>query len=623
MNSVNNGSHLVKLRGLSIRYKILLLLTLIPLITLATYLYVAIYIFENDKIAYVYETSLSTSRMLSGQTTTELNSILKSTKPMMQEFITDRKFGNVTQSILDSEVQLDWIAYYKTDPSTQLLEGFANKLQGLAQKDLAALGSLQDLFKEAQLTGRLVRVPFNDDRVLIVERVASSSTTREGENGYFLMMGKMTELANNYRGSSTEVYLLNSNGTKIFGPDKTSFLDHKKNKIQSFIQDLQKQNNTSGTTEFKMSEQDTFLVSYSKVNFGSLLIISLVNRNEALNAVQTLIRKSIIFFVLVIAAATLISLIASGRLTSALRDLFQATQKVADGKFDIQIVTKSNDEVGRLADSFNIMAQEVSRLILETAEKARMQSELNTARLVQETLFPQTNINLSGFQISGHYEPASECGGDWWHYSLVNNKVFVWIGDATGHGAPAALITSAAKSAATIIERLNVQPAQALELLNRAIYDVSKGRIMMTFFLGCFDLTSHFFTYACASHESPFLIKPNPDGITRGDLLPLNAVNNLRLGQSPDTIYQQAELRLDVGDRILFYTDGLPDIENLEKKSWGERAFLKAIVNSNNTNLTSLEGTVESIVNQFSTFRQNTPLKDDITFFMTEFQKEN
>src|SRR5205823_2940179 len=111
-------------------------------------------------------------------------------------------------------------------------------------------------------------------------------------------------------------------------------------------------------------------------------------------------------------------------------------------------------EVGGLAESFNYMAAEVSRLMSETAEKARMQSELATVKTVQETLFPASQSQFGPIRIKGHFEPASECGGDWWNYSRVEDKIFLWIGDATGHGAPAALITGAACSAAAVIEGL-------------------------------------------------------------------------------------------------------------------------------------------------------------------------
>jgi phosphoserine phosphatase RsbU/P len=300
-----------------------------------------------------------------------------------------------------------------------------------------------------------------------------------------------------------------------------------------------------------------------------------------------------------------------------LTQLLDATKSISQGKFDIKVPVTSRDEVGSLALSFNKMAAEVSRLLSETAESSRMQSELKTAQTVQETLFPATSAEIGDLAITGFYEPASECGGDWWHYNWVDGKVFLWIGDATGHGAPAALITSAAKSASTVIENLKVDPAEALNLLNRSIYDVSRGRIMMTFFLACFDPKTRTLTYANASHESPFLIRKTDKELKKKDLVPLNEVNNPRLGQSRETQYEQTSVQLEVGDRILFYTDGIPDIQNVKLETWGEREFLKSVIKSNQ-NFPPVNQAVASLTETFQAYRTTASLIDDITFFMAE-----
>jgi sigma-B regulation protein RsbU (phosphoserine phosphatase) len=595
-----------------------MLLTLVPLVTLALYLILAVSVFKNDKLAYVYESTLSVSRTLSAQATTELNAVLASAKPVMQEFLTERNFGNVSKAVFASESQLDWIAAFHKTASGFERQAVSEKLQGSGDRDLKSFGDLTALMTEVSQRGRLIRVPFKDDRVLLAERVAGEAGQDEQ---IFLMMSRLPELANSFRTATGEVFLVNDQGFVLFGPsgNESNYLSE----IIStdLLAEARDQKSNSGTKEVKSAAGKSLLASFSKTNFADLTVVSLVDRGMALGAVDILIRRSIVFFILLISASTIVSLVASGSLTSALTDLFQATKRVAEGKFDLKVQVRSSDEIGSLADSFNAMASEVSRLLGETAEKARMESELKTAQTVQETLFPSTRADLEGFKIAGYYEPASECGGDWWHYCQVESKVFLWIGDATGHGAPAALITSAAKSAATIIERLNVDPAHALELLNRAIYDVSKGRIMMTFFLGCFDLVTHEFTYANASHEGPYLIKVTDQPLKKKDLVPLNDVNSPRLGQDRDTKYEQTTLKLDVGDRILFYTDGIPDIEDPSKNPWGEREFIKAILNANKE-FPPVSVSVESLVNLFSEFRQGAPLKDDITFFMAHFSGE-
>ncbi|MNT29941.1 Phosphoserine phosphatase RsbU [compost metagenome] len=199
----------------------------------------------------------------------------------------------------------------------------------------------------------------------------------------------------------------------------------------------------------------------------------------------------------------------------------------------------------------------------------------------------------------------------------MGQKIFLWIGDATGHGAPAALITSAAKSASTIIERLNISPAKAMELLNRSIYDVSKGRIMMTFFLASFDTETGELVYCNASHEAPFLMKKGEAALKKKDLIPLNEVNNPRLGQARDSQYEQTSVQVEPGDAVFFYTDGIPDIQNPGKEAWGEREFLKALIAANKE-YPPVDQSVAQFVRSFQGHRQGAPLIDDVTFFVVK-----
>jgi sigma-B regulation protein RsbU (phosphoserine phosphatase) len=376
-----------------------------------------------------------------------------------------------------------------------------------------------------------------------------------------------------------------------------------------------------GTAETRLSDGNTYLISYANVGLGELLVISKVDKKKALKAVEVLVMKSLLFFAALIASTLIISVIVSNRLTATLRELFEATQKIAHGDFDVQVHARSQDEVGGLANSFNWMAAEVSRLMSETAEKARMESELSTVRTVQETLFPPASSQFGPIRIKGHFEPASECGGDWWSYSRVGNRIFLWIGDATGHGAPAALITSAARSAAAVIESLpDVTPAKAMTILNRAIHQTSKGQIMMTFFIACIDLDNNSFHYASASHDPPFLMRKSGEKLVKKDLVPLNDVNGPRLGDQNDFQYEDMAMEFAPGDLLFLYTDGILDIQNKDGKKWGERAFLKSLIESANSS-EDIDNKLEHLRGQIESYRQGSSLIDDVTMVMCEFEK--
>jgi len=318
-----------------------------------------------------------------------------------------------------------------------------------------------------------------------------------------------------------------------------------------------------------------------------------------------------------------VSVLSSRQITRDLESLNEASQRVAQGDFGYKAEIRSRDEVGNLALNFNLMSDEILRLLGETKQKARMESELKTAKTVQETLFPPSHYATDIFEIAGTYEPASECGGDWWHYcTLPNGKICLWIGDATGHGAAAALITSAAKSAASIIESMNLSPSEVLRYLNRSIYDVSKGRVMMTFFVSEFDPKTGMLTYANASHEPPYLLKHTDQELKKKSMVILHDVVNNRLGQARDTTYSEAMVQLEKGDRVVFYTDGLPEIQNLQDEPWGEREFLKSIL-KRNTGFRPVAVVVDEIKAEYSNFRQNADLVDDITFFIFDYKSEN
>ncbi len=605
-------------RAISLRIKFLLVLTLIPLVVLAAYLALAIEVFQSDKIAYVFEQTSSISRTLSAQANAEWGSAFSSARPILQDWTENQSFGPVSQSLISNEGPLQWVAVFEKDAQGIIQERTHVQKSGSdAKAELALLQVGPAWFQKFQGKNRVVMVPFHDERVYILETV---NLPTEGQQLFFIIQFKSKGLMEAFLApGGTENFLIDPTGEILLGPSTQNSGDLRSSVPLPFLLNPES-NIQSGTEEVNNTQDEKILISYSKVGFGNLFIVSVVPKKAALAAVQTLIRKSLIFFALLICVTLMISLVASKNLTATLTQLFLATQKVSQGNFNIRVPVTSQDEVGSLAKSFNKMAEEVSRLLSETAEKARMQAELQTAQTVQETLFPPVSAEIGTLQVTGYYEPASECGGDWWHYNWVNEKVFLWIGDATGHGAPAALITSAAKSASTIIESLQVEPASALNLLNRSIYDVSRGRIMMTFFLACFDPKTRVLTYANASHESPFLIKKSDSPPKKRDLIPLNEVNNPRLGQSRDTTFEQTSVQLGPGDRILFYTDGIPDIQNKKTESWGEREFLKAVLVAN-ADFPPVNEAVARLSNKFQEFRQNAPLIDDITFFMVEVKE--
>lgn len=605
---------------LSIRLKILLLLTSVPSLILALYLYVATEVFKQDKLAYVFDSSAAVVRSQAAQARAEFTGILNLLKPAIQERIELGEMGEIGKKLFKSDPYLVSLMSFSPVGNQYQMNSFLEKNAGGARRIQTEIKNWQEILTEAQNSGRLVLAPFLDERIILIEKIQNPE---KQEHFLFVCVYYMKEFSDLFLKNPFS-FLADRKGSLIIAPNIKENSQLEEIFIPGFMSNLSKQTLAESgafTTKLKTNNEEV-LLSFSKVGFGELLSLSFVPKNKALAAVQVLLKKSLLFFALLFFVTILISLIASKSLTSALSELSLASKKVAHGDFNIQVEPSSRDEVGELAESFNAMAQEVQRLLNETAQKARMEGELKTAQTVQETLFPKSDLIEEDWLIHGSYEPASECGGDWWYYVKVGNQLFLWIGDATGHGAPAALITSAARSASTIIERLKITPGLAMELLNRAIYDVSKGQIMMTFFLASFDAEKGILRYANASHEPPYLLKKSQaaSGFKKKDLIPLNEVNNLRLGDQRFAKYQEAEIELEAGDLILFYTDGVADIQNPQGEAWGERLFIKHLLFAANDNLAA-ESVKNELITAMAEFRQGAPLIDDVTFFTFQYKK--
>lgn len=606
----------------SLRYKLLILLTIIPIVVLALYLVMATSLFKTDKLAYVYESSVSVASSLGTQVKLEMEAFLEKAKPIVEEYNeTEKDFSAVSKDMFARQSRIHLLALFQSRNGNEYLKLGQLSLNTGFELPLLRDSALMDQIKaHTTLNGLILQVySVTGKHLLVGYRLGSS---RDPNHRVMIALLEADDLLATFDKSTLyKSFLLNTKGEISIGPSSLGDIGLKADELGPLFAKLVQTELPRGTIEEATPSGRRILVSYSDPRVGGMLLASVVDKNAALEAVDILVAKSLLFFVALISATVLISVFTSTSLTSTLRELYEATLHIAQGHFDVRIKSRSRDEVGGLAESFNWMAGEVSRLLNETAEKARMENELATVKTVQETLFPPNESKFGPVHIVGHFEPASECGGDWWSYNRVGDKVFLWIGDATGHGAPAALITSAAKSASAIIESLpNMSPGSALEIMNRAIYETSKARIMMTFFLGVIDLKTGVLTYANASHDPPYLIRRGQEPVSRKDLIPLMDVRGPRLGDKIDSKYEETKVDLKRGDTLVFYTDGALDVKNGEGKAWGERGFIKSIVDSVRSNA-SVDSKMEHFRRSLDDYRQASALVDDVTLVMCQYEE--
>ena len=355
-------------------------------------------------------------------------------------------------------------------------------------------------------------------------------------------------------------------------------------------------------------------------------MVSQIKQSDAFRALSVLTKQSFQIGLLIISLALIASVVFSAKLTENIKKLESAAREIGTGNFDLKMNITSGDEVEKVASAFEWMTGKIVSLLKETAEKARMEEELATASLIQNTILTPPQLQIDSTEVVPFYKSASECGGDLWDAFVKDNKLTVLLGDATGHGAPAAIVTAVVKSCIATLTEFHtgsaLTPTEMLTRINEIVFQSCKGQLLMTMSVAQLDLDTGLLTIANAGHEAPFYVRPGSNLTTDGKPAKPKAealfVRGERLGFQAHSQYESLTVQLEPGDTVLVYSDGISEANNPEGKIWGERALKNTFAALAHEPLDTIKSSLVKAVDEFA---QGAPQKDDITFVLFGWKK--
>lgn len=327
-----------------------------------------------------------------------------------------------------------------------------------------------------------------------------------------------------------------------------------------------------------------YIVAYRRISFGTLLLVSYVSKSIAFSTARSLVQRSTALGMGLLLLAVGFTILLVGAATRRIRDLWSATRQIGAGDFSVRVEEggRVGDEISGLANSFNTMASKIGELMKSTADKARMEKELETAQLVQSRFFPVQGFSDSNFLLSGNHRAASECGGDWWGYAQIGNRLIVVIGDVTGHGVSAALVTAAAYSAFAIYleayrsdsERFTDDLQALIQHINTAVFAASTKNCTMTFVASVLELDSGRMRWVNASHPAPY-VRRKVGGSFQFDSLVSPPAQALGVSEKYDADVH--ETVIVPGETVIWYTDGIFENRESDGAKLSKGAFLRLI----------------------------------------------
>ena len=239
----------------------------------------------------------------------------------------------------------------------------------------------------------------------------------------------------------------------------------------------------------------------------------------------------------------------------------------------------------------------------------QMTRDLLIARRVQEALVPERTFNSPRISIRSAYIPSEVLSGDFYDYFSVDDSMYLFVADVSGHGLPAAILVSLLKSYIHTEAGNERSLSNFMSRLNDFLFSASLPTQFATAALFRVDDRREL-VYANAAHP-PFLLHQRESGRT----IVLEQPSNL-LGAMPNMPFEEHSIRVAPGDTLFVYTDGLTDRVNRSGDFYSIDRVAALLDDSRDADL----GTVyDSIYDDVRNFAATDEFKDDIAFVVTRF----
>lgn len=282
----------------------------------------------------------------------------------------------------------------------------------------------------------------------------------------------------------------------------------------------------------------------------------------------------------------------------------------------------SRDELHNLSETIYSMEETVIEYIDEvtsiTAEKERIGAELNVATQIQADMLPSIFPpfpDRKEFDIYASMTPAKEVGGDFYDFFMIDdNHVGLIMADVSGKGVPAALFMVIAKTLLKNRAQLgNYSPSEILSAVNNQLCENNKAEMFVTVWLGILDITTGVIVAANAGHEFP-VVKHNGKYDLYKDRhgFVLAGMENLK--------YKDYEFKLEKGDSLFIYTDGVPEATNAGNELFGTDRMLEALNLNPDGSCREILDNVRSAVDGFV---KEAPQFDDLTMLCLQYYGGN
>ena len=278
----------------------------------------------------------------------------------------------------------------------------------------------------------------------------------------------------------------------------------------------------------------------------------------------------------------------------------------------VEVDVHTNDELETLAEAFTKMDVDIREYIdalsAFTAERERIGGELDAAAKIQKGILPKRGLQyeiLPEFDLAASMTPAREVGGDFYDIFMADDRhLALVIGDVSGKGVPASLFMIATKILLKYSVKAGISPGEAFADTNEKLAESNDMELFVTAWLALIDLDTGECTVVNAGHEHPAIRQ-------KGGIYEIvRYKHSPALATLEGMTYNEREYKLEPGDSLFVYTDGVTEATNLDKKLFGEERLVLAL---NKERDAAPEELIKTVKDEIDAFVGDGPQFDDIT----------
>ncbi|MEG4803400.1 SpoIIE family protein phosphatase [Microcoleus sp. ARI1-B5] len=407
------------------------------------------------------------------------------------------------------------------------------------------------------------------------------------------------------------------------------------------LQDIQE----TAQLNFQLNGQRQFLqVSPLTDKYGlNWLIVVVVPEADFMAQIYANTRNTILLCIAALIASVGVGFLTANRIARRILQIAKASQNLAGGALKQNVDSSRIFEVETLAHSFNSMAlqlkesfetledkvkertselatanQEIAALNQRLkAENRRMSSELGMLRQMQQLILPKPAelAAIEDLDIAGFMEPADEVGGDYYDVLCTLGVVTIAIGDVTGHGLESGILMVMAQTAVrTLQEMQESDPVRFLDTLNRTLYkNIQRMNSDKNLTLALLNYADGRISIS-GQHEETLVVRKDGQ-IERIDTIDLGFP--IGLDEEIADFISHVLVKLEPGDGVVLYTDGITEARNTSKQFYGIESLCEVIsINWHK----SAEEIKQAAINDLREFIGAQKVFDDITLVVLKKQ---